>query len=132
MVTLVHVQKPPETLRITLEEGHTLLQEEGEGDSECEHTLQKVEEEQVVEEEEEKEEKGDEEPQDDVMRETDECEVALKSSYKRQALGTPEVTVEVMESAQGENECDITTPVYKNGLFFDMKPEKCEHKESFL
>lgn len=134
VVTVEHVQKPPETLRITLEEGHTLLQEGGEGDGECvcEHTLERVDEGLGEEEEERKEAKGDEELQDDVIRGMGEHEAALNSSYKRQALGTPDVTTEVTESALRENECDVTTLVYKNGLFFDMKPEKLENKESFL
>ena len=65
------------------------------------------------------EEEAKEEKQDDVMSVTNECDVTLNPDYKRQTLGIPEVT-ETMERTLGENEGDITSPVYKNGLFFDV------------
>ncbi|XP_042560365.1 interleukin-12 receptor subunit beta-1 isoform X2 [Clupea harengus] len=99
VVTLEHMQKTPEALRFTPEEGRTLLQEEQVG-SECE-------------------EEAKEEKQDDVMSVTNECDVTLNPDYKRQTLGIPEVT-ETMERTLGENEGDVTSPVYKNGLFFDV------------
>ncbi|KAG5276501.1 hypothetical protein AALO_G00132780 [Alosa alosa] len=102
------------------EEGHTLLQEEeGLGRAESGNTHQ---------EDEEGEEEGNEE--DQVMK-TDECDGTLNPNYKRQTLRIPEVT-EMMEKALSENECDVTSPVYKNVQVFDMKPEVCENGESFV
>ncbi|XP_076135307.1 uncharacterized protein il12rb1 isoform X2 [Alosa pseudoharengus] len=144
VVTLEHVQKPPETLCITPEEEHTLLQEEEEEEhtllqeeeeEEEEHTLLQEEEElgraesgNTHQEGEEGEEEGNEE--DQVMK-TDECDGTLNPNYKRQTLRIPEVT-EMMEKALSENECDVTLPVYKNVQVFDMKPEVCENGESFV
>ncbi|XP_062412193.1 uncharacterized protein LOC134102188 isoform X2 [Sardina pilchardus] len=114
VVTLEHMQKPTETLCITPEEGLTLLQEEGGvGGAESENTHQEEEE---------------EEDQDHVMK-AHECDGAQNPNYKRQTLRMPEDS-EMTEKAL--NECDVTSPVYKNAQVFDMKPELCENGESFV
>ncbi|XP_063056375.1 uncharacterized protein il12rb1 [Engraulis encrasicolus] len=118
VATLESMQNTPEVLRLKLEEGRLLLKEDGDDGGE------EPEEERGEDEEEEERGMGMDEEQDERMMEMNGCDcISLNPNYKRQTLRIQELTDETTEGS----ESDAASPVYKNGLFFDVKVELCEN-----